>query len=60
LVNNFYPQLLIDTPDFNDFINQNNIKSSSDIFNALYQLFNNSRQFKNDGKLGSFKECEAA
>lgn len=60
LIEDFFHQAIIETEDFNHFINLNNIKDSSNIFDPLYELFNNIRQFKSGGKLGLFKEREAA
>ena len=62
LLENFYPQRKLATSDFNSFIKKINldINKNSELYNVLYEMFNNIRQFKNGGKLALFKEREAA
>lgn len=61
LLKKFYPQNNLETSDFNNFIERINLDKNKNIelYNVLYEVFNNIRQFKNGGKLGVFKEREA-
>jgi len=60
LIDKFYPQNNLIVEDFNDFVSKNILEDNTDLLNTLYELFNNIRQYKNGGKLGLFKEREAA
>lgn len=60
LIEKFYLQNNLIIQDFNDFSSKNSLENNTDLFNTLYELFNNIKQYKNGGKLGLFKEREAA
>lgn len=60
LIEKFYPQNNLIVQDFNGFASKNSLEDNKDLSNTLYELFNNIRQYKKGGKLGLFKEREAA
>lgn len=60
LINSFFNRAQLMTDNFNSFSEQNDLEENTDLWNALYELFNNIRSFKKAGKFGVFKEREAA